>query len=129
MYFRKFVIIYPCKNAWSFIWTKLNFLYPRMLCAMFGCNWPSGFKVSSMYLRYIVIISPWKSTWPCIWTNLNPRHPKMLCAKFGWNWPNSSGKEDENAKRLQTDGWTVDDTRSEKLTQDLSSGDLKINTW
>ena len=47
---------------------------------------------------------------------------------FGCNWPSGSAEKDENAKRLQTDGWTVDDTRSEKLTQDLSSGELKINT-
>ena len=32
-------------------------------------------------------------------------------------------------KRLQTDGWTDDDTRSEKLTQDFSSGELKMNSW
>ena len=26
----------------GFIWTILNPLYPKMLCAKFGCNWPSG---------------------------------------------------------------------------------------
>ena len=28
--------------AWPYIWTKLNPLHPRMLCAKFGWNWPSG---------------------------------------------------------------------------------------
>ena len=42
MYFRYFVIISPCKRAGPFIWTNLNPLYPRMLCAKFGWNWPSG---------------------------------------------------------------------------------------
>ena len=27
---------------WFFIWTNLNPLQPRMLCAKFGWNWPSG---------------------------------------------------------------------------------------
>ena len=27
---------------WTFIWTNLNSLHPRKLCAKFGWNWPSG---------------------------------------------------------------------------------------
>ena len=27
---------------WFFIWTNLNPLHPRRLCAKFGWNWPSG---------------------------------------------------------------------------------------
>ena len=42
MYFRYFVIISPWKRAGPFIWTNLNPLDPRMLCAKFGWNWPSG---------------------------------------------------------------------------------------
>ena len=42
MYFRYFVIISPWKRAGHFIWTNLNSLDPRMLCAKFGWNWPSG---------------------------------------------------------------------------------------
>ena len=46
-----------------FIWTNLNPLYQRMLCAKFGWNWPGGsgvedFKISSMYFRYFGIKSP-----------------------------------------------------------------------
>ena len=40
--FRYFVTISPWKRAWPFIWTHLNPLYPRMLCAKFGWNWPCG---------------------------------------------------------------------------------------
>ena len=40
--FNKFMIISPWKRAWPFIWTNLNPLYSRMLCAKFGWNWPSG---------------------------------------------------------------------------------------
>ena len=121
-----------------FIWTNLNPLYPRMLCAKFGWNWPSGsgeedFLISSMYFRYFVILSPWKRAGPFIWTNLNLLHPRMLCDKFGWNWPSDSGEEDENVKSLQTekqtdkqtDRQTTDDRWSEKLTWAFSSGELK----
>ena len=98
MYFRYFVIISPWKMVGLFIWTNLNPLHQRMLCAKFGWNWPSGsgedFLISSTYFRYFVIISPWKRAGSFIWTNLNPLHPRMLCAKFGWNWPSGSGEED-----------------------------------
>ena len=30
------------KRAGPFIWTSMNSLYPGMLCAKFGWNWPSG---------------------------------------------------------------------------------------
>ena len=33
-----FVIISPCKRAWSFICRKLNCLPPMLLCAKFCCN-------------------------------------------------------------------------------------------
>ena len=36
MSFRYGVIIYCWKRAWPFIWTNLNPLHPRMLCAKFG---------------------------------------------------------------------------------------------
>ena len=42
IYFHYFVIISPWKRARPFIWTNLNPLYPRKLCAKFGWNWPSG---------------------------------------------------------------------------------------
>ena len=42
MYFHYFVIISPWKRAGPFVWTNLNPLHPRMLCAKFGWNWPSG---------------------------------------------------------------------------------------
>ena len=37
-----YAIISHWKRAWPFIFTNLNPLYPRMLCAKFGRNWPSG---------------------------------------------------------------------------------------
>ena len=123
-----------------FIWTNLNPLHPRMLCAKFGWNWPSGFGeedflISSMYFQYFVIISPWKREGPFILTNLNPLHQRMLCAKFGWNWPSGSGEEDffhfvnvfslfRNYRRRQRR--TTDKFWSEKITWAFGSGDLKI---
>ena len=40
--FYYFAIISPWRRAWLFIWTNLNPLHPRMLCAKFGWNWLSG---------------------------------------------------------------------------------------
>ena len=40
--FNIFAIISPWKRLWPFIWTNLNPIHPRMLCAKFGWNWPSG---------------------------------------------------------------------------------------
>ena len=42
MYYRYFAIISLWKRTWPFIWTNLNPLHPRMLCAKFGWNWPNG---------------------------------------------------------------------------------------
>ena len=42
MYFCNFVIFSHWKRAGPFIWTNMNPLYPRMLCAKFGWYWPSG---------------------------------------------------------------------------------------
>ena len=106
MYIWYFIIISPWKRAGSFIWTNLNPLHPRILCAKFEQNWPSGswgedFQISSMYFCYYVIISPWKRAAPFIWLNLSHHHPRMLCSKVGWNWPIGSWEEDENVKSLQ----------------------------
>ena len=54
MYFHYFVIISPWKRAGPFIWTKLNLLYIRMLCAKFSWNSLSesgeeDFKISLRY--------------------------------------------------------------------------------
>ena len=60
--FLMFLIISLWKRVGPFIWTNLNFLHTRMLCAKFGWNWLSGsgedFKILSMYFCYFINISP-----------------------------------------------------------------------
>ena len=56
MYFCNFVIISSWKRAEPFILTNLNPTYPRILCANFGWNSPSGsgeddFLNSSIYFH------------------------------------------------------------------------------
>ena len=51
------------------LWTNLNPIHSRMLCAKFGWNWLSGygeedFLILSMYFHYFVIISPSKRVGP-----------------------------------------------------------------
>ena len=132
MYLCYFVIISPWKWAWPFVWTNLNPLHPRMLCAKFGWNWLSDsgeedFLISSMYFHYFRIISPWKRAGPFIWTNVNPLHPGIFCAKFGWNWPSGSGEEDEIVKSLQTDRLT--DRRTDKRTDGQTDSNSYILPW
>ena len=42
MHFHYFIIIFPWKRVWPFIWTNLNSHLPIMLCAKFGWKmWPT----------------------------------------------------------------------------------------
>jgi hypothetical protein len=41
-HFYIFVIISPLKRTWSFIWTNLNSLHPRIICTKFDWIWPAG---------------------------------------------------------------------------------------
>ena len=71
-----------------------NFLYPRILYAKFGWNWPcssevENFRIFSICFYYFHIISPWGRVWAFICKNLNSIYQRMLCAKFGRNWPSS----------------------------------------
>ena len=113
-----FIIIFPWKREGPLIWTNLNPLHPRMLCAWFGWNGPMVlekriFKSINVFwlFRYYL---PLKKAEPLIWTNLNPLHLRMLCTKFGWNWPSGSGVEDENVKSLHRwmDRWTTGDQKN-----------------
>ena len=69
-YFRYFIIISPWKKVGPFIGINLSPHHPRMHCAKFRWNWPSGsgedFKISLMYFCSFVIISPWKRVGPFI---------------------------------------------------------------
>lgn len=42
------------KQGKTFTWKKLNSLYPKEFCTMFGWNWPggSGEKVDNLFLLY-----------------------------------------------------------------------------
>ena len=56
---------YLLEKGWALHLNNLNSPHPRMLCAKFGKNWPSGsgegdFKIWLMYFRYFIIIYPWK---------------------------------------------------------------------
>ena len=53
----------PLEKCMAFKWTKLNSLYPRILCVLFGWNWPSSSgedlqKLSIFFFIFVSIISP-----------------------------------------------------------------------
>ena len=62
--------------AGTFIWTKLNPLHPRMLCAKIGRNWLSG-SGEEVFFNFINLFSsfrnylPWKRAGPFFWTSSN----------------------------------------------------------
>ena len=91
----RFGIISLWKKDGFFIWTKLITLYPKMICAKFGWNWPSvsgedDFLNSSMYFRYFGIISPRKGAGPSfepIWISLTQwRFVPGLVKMAQWLW-------------------------------------------
>ena len=108
---------------WFFIWTNLNSLHPKMLCAKFGWNWPSGFGeddfwISSMYCCYFVVISH----------HLNklkfssPKDVWLTLAQWFWRRRWKYGKF--------TDRRMTDDRRSEKLTWVWNSNKrLRVVLW
>ena len=74
-----------------FIWSHLNPLHPRMLCAKIGWIWLSGSREENFFnflnvYCYFVITSPGKG-WALQWTNFNSLYPRMYCDKFGWIGP------------------------------------------
>ena len=126
----RYLIISPKKKGVAFIWTNFNPLHLRMVCAEFCWNWPRRrflkvVNVISLFCNYL----PLGKGNPFIWTNLNPLYLRMFCAKFGKNWPSDSWDEVENRTSLHTDRQTdrqiTDDRRSEKLSRDFSSGEIK----
>ena len=54
MYFRYFIITSPWKRTGLIIWTKLNPLHPKMICAKFGWSWSTILMVSEKKIFIIV---------------------------------------------------------------------------
>ena len=96
MYFCYFIIISPWKKAWPFICKKLNLHHPRMICAKFGWNWPSGsgeifFLISLMYFCYFCYYLPLEKDGTFHLNKLESHSFKDAWTKFGLNWPSGSG--------------------------------------
>ena len=85
MYFCYFVIISLGKEP--FIWTNLNPLHPRMLCAKFGWNWPSGSGEEDENV---------KSLWQCLQQRQRQHQGQPRTTDKFWseklNWAFGSGE-------------------------------------
>ena len=108
--------------AWPFIWTNLNPLHPRMFCAKFGWNWPSGSgeedeNVKSLRRRQQ---RQQRRTTDKLWSE-----------KLTWAFGSGELKMWKVYRRM--DRQTTDNRWSEKLTWAFSSGELKTclgcNLW
>ena len=96
--FYRLAIISPFRRAWLFIWKTLNFLYPRLLYAKFGWNWPCNSEVEFFLIILHIFLSfcyypPWGRVWAFICKNLNSIYHRVLCAMFGSNEPSGSGED------------------------------------
>ena len=68
--------------------------------------WRRFSKVVNLIFIIFQNISTLGRAWHFTWRQLNPLHPGILCAMIGWNCHSGSEEEDENVKRLPTDGRT-----------------------
>jgi hypothetical protein len=100
-HFYIFIIISPFKKTWPFIWTNLNFLYPRIICTKFDWIWPADsgedFWNFSVHF-YSFLLSPVEKDNPLHLNKLESSPLRMICAKSVWNWSCGSGEEVENVK-------------------------------
>ena len=135
-----FPIISPLGRAWPFIWTNLQSLQQRILCAKMLLKlaqwfWRRWFLKVILFFCYLAIFSPLGRACMALHLkkNLNPLHQGILCAKFGWNRPMVLEKKIKMWKDYRrTDRQTTDDRWSEKFTWAFSSGELKSakkRTW
>ena len=90
MYFCNFVIIFPSKNAWSFIWRDLPrdalFQVWLNIALCFLKRKFSDFFNAILLFRYYL---PLKNG-VILHLEVYPIHLRMLWAKFGWNWLSDS---------------------------------------
>ena len=118
------VIISPWKRAGPFIWTNLNPLHPRMLCAKFGWNWLSGFGeedflILSMYFSLFPNYLPLEKGWALHLNKLkSPSPTDALCQVWlklaQWFWRRrwkcekfTDGRTDRRTDRQTDDGRQV----------------------
>ena len=76
----KILYLLYMRIEWLFIWTNLNPLHPRMHCAKFGWNWPSG-SGEEEFFNFVNVFSLFHNHLPLeplIWTNLNPLHQSLV---------------------------------------------------
>ena len=113
---------------WPFIWINLNLLHPRMLCAKFGWNWPSGSGEILNIILHSRYYLPLEQGVALYLNKLDsPSSKDALCQVrlklTQWFWRRSW--KCEKFTDGQMDGQT-DDRWSEKLTWAFSLGELKI---
>ena len=117
MYFLYFVIIHPWKRVGPFIWTNLNPLHPRMLCAKFCWNWPSGsgevVNLFSLFPNHL----PFRKSVALHMYKLESSSPRdTLCQVWlklaQWFWRRWKCEKFTDGR---TDRQTTDDRWSEKL--------------
>jgi hypothetical protein len=107
-HFYIFVIVFPLKRIWPFIWTNLIFLHQRIICTKFDWIWSAGsgeedLKKKNQCIFYISLLSP-------LGEELSPSFEQTwIPSTEGWFVPLVKigpvlWKRSRKCKSLQTDG-------------------------
>ena len=126
LYYFTITCISSWKRPWPFIWTKLYFRHPRILCAKFGWNWLSGSRVEDFfYLVYVFSLFWWNLPFKKGW---GPSFEKKLIpftqGCFVQIWHSDSREEAENMKSLRL--YKSNDETVKNFDQRISQMSLRI---
>ena len=141
MYFRYFVFISPWKRAGPFIWTNLNPLHPRMLCAKFDWKWVGGsgeedfsniVNVFSLFRNYFPFGIGWGPSFEQTWIPFTQGcYVPSLVELAQWFWRRrwKCEKFTTTPTTTMTTTTVTDKFWSEKLAWAFGSGELKKKTY
>ena len=100
---------------WPFIWRNLNPLHPRMHCAKFGWNWPSGYGEDEN-------VKSLQTDWR---TDDGKKVIRKAHLSFQLRWAKNVKRSQQRLRRQQR--WqSADKLWSGKLSWAFGSGELKI---
>jgi hypothetical protein len=109
------------KRTWPFIWTNLNSIHPRIICAKFDWIWPAGSEEEDFKnfqcIFTLLLLSPLGERLSPSFDRLNklesPSPKDNFVVPSMVNWSNGSEEEVENVKvDRRTDRRTPDNQES-----------------
>ena len=114
-HFYIFAIISPLKRTWSFIWTNLNSLYPRIICTKFDWLWLAGSGKEDFLIKFSAfsLLSyhlPLERDYPLHLNKLESPLPKDDLCQVWLKLVQRFRRRSRKCKSLQTDRQTARQT-------------------